>query len=312
MKRNKLFWIPLTTVFCLMTTHFSVKADLEAHKLEIARIVNQFNGADNTGFYFSTHDAPATIQDKSLRNLVFEPRAGVHVDIDAYMQGPWWANDGGKNVFYTFRCDRNGSAAQDLPGKIATFAKLYQPVEIEINSRTILPTFYGSELAPKNLTLGAAFLYAQFVQGEGLFSVDVFNDNNINAAEAFREALLAMHNRTNNNNGYWNGNMYLSWLLTIPGYDRVDNWFDIYNLLGDYSAIGFGDYYIFAMHVWQYQDEQAEEYASMFYAAPRYSDPPPVQDVPEPATLLLWTLGGLGLSGTSWLRRRHKKKVVPA
>jgi hypothetical protein len=37
-------------------------------------------------------------------------------------------------------------------------------------------------------------------------------------------------------------------------------------------------------------------------------DDPPSDDVPEPAAVLLWTLGGLGLGGTSWLRNRNKIK----
>ena len=34
--------------------------------------------------------------------------------------------------------------------------------------------------------------------------------------------------------------------------------------------------------------------------------------VPEPATLLLWTLGGMGLAGTSWVRKRRMKKLATA
>jgi len=33
-------------------------------------------------------------------------------------------------------------------------------------------------------------------------------------------------------------------------------------------------------------------------------------DVPEPATLLLWTLGGLGVAGTSWARKRRLVKAA--
>ena len=33
-------------------------------------------------------------------------------------------------------------------------------------------------------------------------------------------------------------------------------------------------------------------------------------DVPEPATLLLWTLGGLGVAGTSWARKRRLAKAA--
>ena len=38
-------------------------------------------------------------------------------------------------------------------------------------------------------------------------------------------------------------------------------------------------------------------------------EPPPS---PEPATLLLWLLGGTGLAGTTWLRKRNKKKLALA
>ena len=39
------------------------------------------------------------------------------------------------------------------------------------------------------------------------------------------------------------------------------------------------------------------------------TDPGP-SGVPEPATLLLWTLGGMGLAGSSWVRKRQMKKLA--
>ena len=41
-------------------------------------------------------------------------------------------------------------------------------------------------------------------------------------------------------------------------------------------------------------------------------DPPEPGDVPEPATLLLWTLVGLGLAGSSWTRKHRGKKPTVA
>jgi len=38
-------------------------------------------------------------------------------------------------------------------------------------------------------------------------------------------------------------------------------------------------------------------------------DEPTPTGVPEPATMLLWSLGGLGLAGTSWYRKRTKKNL---
>ena len=39
---------------------------------------------------------------------------------------------------------------------------------------------------------------------------------------------------------------------------------------------------------------------------------PPSSDVPEPATILLWTLGTLGTAGASWVRKRTSRKIPAA
>jgi len=50
--------------------------------------------------------------------------------------------------------------------------------------------------------------------------------------------------------------------------------------------------------------------SGVFLVITRWDDPTTASDVPEPATMILWTLGGLSLAGASWRRNRNKKKLL--
>jgi len=308
MKRNKPFWIPLAWIFCLTTTHFSVHADytlLGNGNYDPQSIAEQFNGPPKTftgnkefreGFQYSTPAVPVNSSDQTLRNLLFEPRGESVVDVSAYLQGGYGGIDEiTQNSFITtFRCTRSEATKEDG----------YAWLSYE-NGKT----YYGNDFGKVYLTLGAAFLYAQFVQGN-LRTLELLGGNEFEFdAAAFRQALDELHKESSNSDGLWESNMYLSQLLSLTpsgsGIVPKDYWCADYNLLEDYSEIGFGDYYIFVLRVYDDDPEFPNEWAGMLYAAlksEKRDDPP--TGVPEPATLLLWTLGGLGLGGIFWLRHR--------
>jgi len=312
MKRYKPFWIPLAWIFCLTATHLAVHAEFRTPE----QIVAEFNGNWKTltlgqhtyewwdGCGYSTPARPGDpFTDTTLRRLVFEHRETYNVDVSAYDQKYGGTDDG--IWINTFRCTRSET---DLRNGIAWLS--YDPLSggTYLGRPTDIPN-----AGTRYLTLGAAYLYARFVQGK-------LQDINENVAD-FRRALDRLYIGTSNSDDLWNVNPYLCDLISITPRNTAmgakDYWCQAYNLQYDYlfmDGLDFGNLYIFVMNVVDIVDYLPDDaqYAAMLYAAPRYSDPPPVQNVPEPATLLLWTLGGLGLSGTSWLRRRHKKKVVSA
>ena len=327
MRRNKLFWIPPAWIFCLMTTHCAIHAELNQFldngNYNPEYIANEFNGPMipynngfkpfGTGFRYITTQAIAEglgetgpYEDPTLRVLEFDPRGLDRVNVDAYLPGGYGGINGENDKIYitTFRCTRKDP---DLRNGIAWLS--YNDGK----------TYDKSTQA---LTLGTAYLYSKFVQGAP--DLKLVPNATTGALEfdatKFRAAIQELYeNGSKFVEGYWMENEYLSYLLDItPGVNARTYWTSAYDMLTDYSGIGFGDYYVFVLLAYDFTPDSPNEFASMLYAAPMkpFSDPPPDDDdpvdppdsgVPEPATLLLWTLGGLGLGGTSWLRRRNKK-----
>jgi hypothetical protein len=124
------------------------------------------------------------------------------------------------------------------------------------------------------------------------------------------------------NGGTWYSNVY-------EGSQQVNHfaYFDVtalaqqyYSNLGfDYTTaylVGYEDRGYYNQTDW---DGDYQDLVFLIFmnnpADPPPIDPPPVDpppggggDVPEPATMLLWTLGGFGMAGTSWIRKRRMMK----
>ena len=306
MKLDKHFWISLTTVFCLTVTIYTVHADYSPQD-----IVNQFNGGmngDGPGFKFSTYTRPEGLGygDDRLRRLLFEPRDTEVVNTNAYTQG----NESdlgltgiydGKIYFATYRCPRSNQA-QTLDG----YARLNYNKDTD-------ETFYRIGDGYHTLPLAYACLYAQFVRGNFESTFDV---------TAMRMAIDMILEPDDYTVIDWMNNMYLRFLLDhTPDRNGRSNqelidqyWLAAYKLTGEYYVDIDGqpfdllaNCYVFVMGVIELPS--GSRGTSMMYAALRSDDDPP-GDAPEPATLLLWTLGGLGLAGTSWHRKRKKKLAL--
>lgn len=162
------------------------------------------------------------------------------------------------------------------------------------------------------VTLGAAYLYKLYATGE-LTSVSQFADfytvdRDVNVG-VLREAIQALMGVTGST-ATTSNNVYLAYLNGLNDIDSF--WGQTYYLNRHYAGI-MDDYVVFAMNVingeWFTAGGQpilpGDVAQDLFYIAKLE---PSVPDTPEPATVLLWTLGGIGLGVASRVRNRRTKK----
>ena len=141
------------------------------------------------------------------------------------------------------------------------------------------------------LTLGAAYLYKEYATSLTPLGITGEVDS-MDFALAIR-ALMGIRIVSK-----WTENVYLNALLDIN--DSKEYWTKRYQVNQKYSEIG--DYCVFVINVTD--TDGLGQYQDFLYIAPAEGTP----DVPEPVTILLWSLGGMGLFGTSLARKRRMKK----
>jgi hypothetical protein len=95
----------------------------------------------------------------------------------------------------------------------------------------------------------------------------------------------------------WTNNVYLDMLLQIN--PDQSYWTTAYNANQRYDLIG--DYSVFVMTVTLSNGARGQDFLYISKATTTGAG------TPEPASLLLWSLGGLGCLIASWKRRRQKR-----
>lgn len=213
----------------------------------------------------------------SLVSLTTPTGGFENVDNSAYINGRGgFVGTPARSYFYSFCLAPNLQVLTDGLGRIN-----YDPV----SGRSV--TSQGNAL-----TLGAAFLYKEYATSLTPLGMT----GNVNATElalALR-ALMGISVVTD-----WTQNIYLNRLLAL---NSRTHWTQPYYANQRYSEIG--DYSIFAMNVTNANG--TGQYQDFIYIARATPD----DVVPEPAMLLLWTLGGMGLYGSSVARKRRLKKLA--
>ena len=161
------------------------------------------------------------------------------------------------------------------------------------------------------LTLGAAYLYKQYATGAfpNAFT-DPYDWRDISDAIRAAMRIVVLHPDPAIMYYYWNleweDNPYTAALLAEN--DDKTYWLQQYDSTWRYDEIG--DYCVYVLNF---------DAASSTYSIPKgdwlyiaegtvFRNDGGGGGVPEPATLLLWTLGSMGLAGTSWARKRRMKK----
>lgn len=137
------------------------------------------------------------------------------------------------------------------------------------------------------LTLGAAVLYKEYATG---------NRPTVSLETAI-QTLMGIKYLTN-----WAANPHLLYLLAINS--NKSYWTQVYDPGQYYDEIG--DYSIFVMNV--VTANNGDNRQDFLYIAETNSG----GDVPEPTTILLWSLGGMGLAGISRMRKRRLSKSETA
>lgn len=136
------------------------------------------------------------------------------------------------------------------------------------------------------LSLGAAMLYKEYA---------VDGSRTSTALQTAIQALMGITTVSN-----WATNTHLAYLLTVN--NDKSYWTQAYDPGQYYGEIG--NYSVFVMNVTTTSNLDRQDFLYIAKANGNGGD------VPEPATLLLWTLGGLGVFGTSRARKRRMKQLA--
>jgi hypothetical protein len=188
-------------------------------------------------------------------------------------------------------------------GFVSICAEIYAGVEYSGTARLSYNELTGvtKNDAGQSLSLGGALLYKMYATGE--FDSSTFNYSNSSQRQYDAAGLWHVMNHLSfGSDLYGAGYMDYKFIDVLNAINpNMDYWKQTYNVNQRYDEIG--DYAVFIMNLTG-QDR--------YYIANAYYEtvtPPDPNDVPEPATLLLWTLGGLGVTGSSWMRKRNKKNL---
>ena len=162
------------------------------------------------------------------------------------------------------------------------------------------------------LTLGAAYLYKQFATGELPSTItDVSARNDLaNALRAAMQIIVLDPYQVENMFYYvnfdWTGNPYTAALLAEN--PEKNYWLQRYDNTWRYDEIG--DYCVFVVNFDAASDIYSIPKGDTLYIAEGmvFRNPDePQPGVPEPAMLLLWTLGSVGALGGRQYRKRNGK-----
>ena len=292
MKRSKLFWLPIVAVLVL----FVVNAKAFADQI-VQDFVDQFNAMNSNQF--------SDQKDQGFRFTLEEIGSGVHflltarpsteyVNVDAYSNTISSKGLQNQNYFTSFCVGPTIGA----PTNQTLVGKLNYNDDRQGHTRS----YENDNDQGFNLSVGAAYLYMLYATSQDTSPFGLpFDASEFDKAINFLNGVPSLG--TN-----WDNNQYLVQLESMRFGRTV--WEDDYVVGKSYSFsfgdrtydLGLGDYYVFVLNV---QDLDGRIWQNYIYIAQISGTP----EVPEPATMLLWSLGGLGMAG-SWLRQRRMKKLV--
>ena len=274
MKQNKLC---LLIVVFIAIVVFSSGQRVWADLTETLSFVNNFNNMNGTGFHFINDSlVPGNSNPKGLVVLKEDTNFPVIPEFfSAYSS----------TTVSTF-CIQPGIRIREN-GNIELFGNGgFTGRLVYEDGKTFT---YDNEGISYNLTVGAAYLYKAYITGDlatAGFTVETEIGNTIRYLSTHGMVSLLDFD-------------LLYWLSTqLPA---GNNWFDDYDPAANYSFMG--NYQVFVLEV----SDEFLNIPSQDFLFIRLTDP---GHAPEPATILLWTLGAAGAIGYARKRSKMSKQIV--
>ena len=288
MKHNR-FFLLLATAALMAVFQASAFADQTAQD-----IVTEFN-AMNGGYGYQFNPGTAASYTYSSTGTgeirLFQVAGTQMADVSAYT-----SNTAGTNYFQTFCVE---PSRQFGSGGTSGF--------LDYANNTTSTFMNGDTGLSTTLTLGAAYLYKQFATGN--LNYDYVGSNRAYDAAVLQDAIwYLIGNSAEMKVTTSTNNKYLQMLDGMSGY----TWSAAYDPGQSYMGL-MDDYRVFVMQTplsITVNPSGGMGIMSMpFYTQDvLYVAKPDSSDTPEPASILLWTLGGLGAAGMAYRKRRNSTK----
>ena len=293
MKHTKTWGAFLTALLAAVVFSGTSFADFREDTQQIVNNFNNLNsGQDLNGIYFKYPDNDGSSTVPPVTKLTI-PTNYDSVNLDAYASGR--GSTAGR-YFNTFCVEpsneyglRDNNKLSGKIGMVLVGTLSYNKVNDD--------QYFSATSENKKLSVGAALLYTMYATGQ------------ISPADEllFQRTILGLMGVTKPGtnyasqyvNGKWGTNEFLKAILAVSG-ENSAYLLSAYDPGIRYDYIG--DYSVFVMNVTTQGGKDSQD----FLIIQKHEN----SDVPEPATLLLWTLGGLGVAGTSWARKRRLAKAA--
>ena len=270
---------------------------------DVGDIVSQFNSMNgNTGFAFNVNTTVpgaymgsfSTIGAGELQLINAIPTNEIP-NLSAYASVA-----AGSNWFRTFCVTPEQSM---LPYDESKTGKLNYS-----NNRTLTTTAYNpdtfEQITPMPLSFGAAYLYKQYASGALSYNYNGTTSDHMNDARDLQVMIWYLQGRTSvdgvNIADDISSNQYYIYLIN-SGISMAEA-MAAYNLNSTYGGL-MDDYKVFVMNTKGLMRSGEAVRQDVLYVVRDGSN-----NVPEPASLLLWTLGSLGVAGVTYRKRRMNNK----
>ncbi len=289
MRHHRIFPL-LMSALLLTLISGSVFADLATQT-----IVNTFNSMNNGKGYVFQAQTSNTYYGQFSGEVRLINSGTNTPNLSAYNIGKTASSGTGSNFFFQSFCvepERSLYENENTAGKLS-----YN------SSANTTTTSYGN-----TLKVGVAYLYKEFAAGNLAGYNYTYGNGRVNSAVLLQDAIWFLLGKTANlvnSATSWTNNTFLQQLNGMAGYNQAF-WLASYDPASNYGGL-MGDAKVFVMNN-QFDTLARSPVAlrqDLLYVVRGGGGG---SDVPEPASILLWTLGSLGAAGMAYRKRKAAGK----